>query len=296
MFEVFPLCRQDFVAPCVVQFQCSTSNIKGDTATFYFLHLTSHFDHVIVYFTHCSLSWTLCSQFWHFSKLHKLWPSTVIFSNFHPHDHVAVMFEVFPLCRQDFVAPCVVQFQCSTSNIKGDTATFYFLHLTSHFDHVIVYFTHCSLSWTLCSQFWHFSKLHKLWPSTVIFSNFHPHDHVAVMFEVFPLCRQDFVAPCVVKFQCSTSNIKGDTATFYFLHLTRHFDHVIVYFNIVACLGRSAANSDNFNDARTMTVDRYFFILSPSWPCCSHVWSFSTLSSGSCGPLCCEISMLYEQY
>ena len=84
------------------------------------------------------------------------------------------------------------------------------------------------------------------------------------MFEVFPLCRQDFVAPCVVKFQCSTSNIKGDTATFYFLHLTRHFDHVIVYFNIVACLGRSAANSDNFNDARTMTVDRYFFILSPS--------------------------------
>ena len=70
--------------------------------------------------------------------------------------------------------------------------------------------------------------------------------------------------PVFVKFQCSTSNIKGDTATFYFLHLTRHFDHVIVYFNIVACLGRSAANSDNFNDARTMTVDRYFFILSPS--------------------------------
>ena len=40
------------------------------------------------------------------------------------------------------------------------------------------------------------------------------------MFEVFPLCRQVFVAPCVVKFQWSRSDIKGDTATFYFLHLT----------------------------------------------------------------------------
>ena len=81
------------------------------------------------------------------------------------------------------------------------------------------------------------------------------------MFQVFPLCRQVFVAPCAVKLQCSKSVIKGDTATFYFLHLTSHFDHMIVHFTHFA---RSAAISDNIDTAQTMTVDRYFFILSPS--------------------------------
>ena len=81
------------------------------------------------------------------------------------------------------------------------------------------------------------------------------------MFEVFPLCRQVFVAPCVVKFQWSRSDIKGDTATFYFLHLTSHFDHMIVYFTH---FGRSAAIFDNIDTAPTMTVHLCFFILSPS--------------------------------
>ena len=78
------------------------------------------------------------------------------------------------------------------------------------------------------------------------------------MFEVFPLCRQVLVAPCVVKFQCSTSNIKGDTATFYFLHLTSHFHHMIVYFTHFE---RSAAIFDNIDTAQTMTVHLNFFIL-----------------------------------
>ena len=64
-----------------------------------------------------------------------------------------------------------------------------------------------------------------------------------------------------VKLQCSKSVIKGDTATFYFLHLTSHFDHMIVHFTHFA---RSAAISDNIDTAQTMTVDRYFFTLSPS--------------------------------
>ena len=61
MFQVFPLCRQVFVAPCAVKLQCSKSVIKGDTATFYFLHLTSHFDHMIVHFTH----FIFCSHVFH---------------------------------------------------------------------------------------------------------------------------------------------------------------------------------------------------------------------------------------
>ena len=106
------------------------------------------------------------------------------------------MFEVFPLCRQVLVAPCVVKFQCSTSNIKGDTATFYFLHLTSHFHHVIVYFTHFGCSAAI------FDNIDTAQTMTVhlIFSYFHLHDHVAVMFQVFPLCRHVFEVPCVVKF------------------------------------------------------------------------------------------------
>ena len=61
MFDVFPLCCQVFVAPCVVKFQCSRSNIKGDTATFYFLHLISHFDHMIVS--------KMCKIYYHMVKM-----------------------------------------------------------------------------------------------------------------------------------------------------------------------------------------------------------------------------------
>ena len=99
MFQVFPLCRQVFVAPCAVKFQCSKSVIKGDTATFYFLHLT-YFHHHDSHFVVTFLQPFLTISTLQIQTMTVL--TTFIFSYFHLHDHVAVMFQVFPLCRHRF--------------------------------------------------------------------------------------------------------------------------------------------------------------------------------------------------
>ena len=82
-----------------------------------------------------------------------------------------------------------------------------------------------------CLKFFH-SVVRILWPPVLYY-------HMVKMTSQVQKIKSGCISLNIarrVKFQCSTSNIKGDTATFYFLHLTRHFDHVIVYFNIVAFL------------------------------------------------------------